>query len=81
MGDLKDNIKQLFASSNLQVDTINLGYENTNDIFEVSSDEGCCIVKVPKVTSDPHNTFCTGLENLFGLTALDSIKNQILICS
>ena len=38
MGDLKNNIKQLFASSHVQVDTINLGYENTNDIFEVSSD-------------------------------------------
>jgi len=76
MSDLKDKIKQLFVSNHVQVETISLDYENTNDIFEVSTDEGCCIVKVPKVISDPHNAFWTGLENLFGLNALESIKNQ-----
>ena len=76
MNNLIDKIKELFDSKNVCVTAFQVGYDNTNFVFDVISDIGCCIVKVPKVLDDPNNTFWKGLNFTFDLTSEISIKHQ-----
>lgn len=69
-------IKTLFDAQNIKVKHLNPGYSSTNDVYEVSSDDGACIIKVAKSHSDAPNTFWQGLFSLFGLTQEISIQNQ-----
>lgn len=70
----KEDIKKLFHSSNVQA--LSPEHDSTNFVFSVSSDEGSCIVKVPKCLDDDlSNTFWHGLNSLFGLNHQGSIKN------
>jgi Ser/Thr protein kinase RdoA (MazF antagonist) len=79
MTNLTTKIKSLFAAEDIAVTPIDPGRENTNDIFEVESKEGSCIIKIPKVIRDPHNTFWSGLKQLFGLNIIVSINSQKLL--
>jgi fructosamine-3-kinase len=76
MSTLEEKIKALFISDDIRVIHINPASYHTNEVFEVSSKEGSYIVKVPKSLNDPHNTFWKGVEQLFSLNLIESIKNQ-----
>ena len=48
MEQLNEKIKALFHSNHIEVKRLLPGYDNTNFVFDVVSDECCCIVKVAK---------------------------------
>lgn len=78
MVQLKEKIKALFSPDRVEVVSINPGYESTNDVFEIISDKGQCIIKVAK-SLEQGDTFWRGLNTLFGLTHANSIQNQAAI--
>ena len=76
MEQLNEKIKALFHSNHIEVKRLLPGYDNTNFVFDVVSDEGCCIVKVAKCIDNPNNTFWQGLSLLFNLSHGISIRHQ-----
>lgn len=75
--ELQDNIKRLFKSTNIQVERLNPEVDNTNYVFEAYTDNESCIIRIPKsVEALSTSIFWQGLEKLFGLNIIESIKNQ-----
>jgi len=72
----KENLQPLFASKVLELKSLTPGYDNTNDVYFVRTDEGQYVIKILKDTSENRSVFWRGLHLVFGTTYEASINNQ-----